>query len=1136
MKIVTMIVLISVSILTKNAASAQPVPTYTVTFDLGDEGTLISGELFQTVSEGGTAIAPEISVNPGSTFIGWDKSYHNVNDNLNLRAQYINQTLAGIAESNVITIDNLTYEFGYSLSVSGDVAVIGATGDDEKGAASGSMHAFVRIGDSWFLQKKLVASDGAAGDYLGKSVSLNGDTAVVGAPRDDDNGADSGSAYVFVRRGSDWIEQAKLTAGSGSTSEFFGCDVGISSDTAVIGAWGSGSAYVFMRVGDFWVEQAKLTAGDGIANSEFGSSVSISGDTIVIGASADNGLSGSAHVFVRNRNNWLKQAKLVADDGSAGDQFGDSVSISGDTILIGAPGDDANSGEAYAGSAYVFVRNGNRWIQQTKLTASDGKGGSLYYNRADKNFVGGDRFGHKVSLSGDIALIGAWGSGSAYVFKRNEDRWNEESKLACDESTRSNYFSSGLDVSGDVALVIDHRKNYAGNRTGRAHFYDLGAPVAMLQEDKGNFPVISKQTAKAPVPEKKDYNSATAATIVGDSSGQRSPLPSVSNANVASVREPIDKSQNALSEVSDLSTEVFVLEDYDGGGVAGIEIGPFGEGLSARVSENSDNSVLKLVDDATHFGLIHIKDFEVEHDISGYKRLEFWYSCEAADSERTLQVQLSFTNSLDPSIENFWNWRLPITLADDNNKWKKASIDLVESKFVRASERIEGNRFDLSRLNRVAVLILSNGASMASSPIYVDKITVSGRKTVNKKILPLASESTAGKLVLEDYDSGGVAGIEMGPFGEGVSARVSENSGNRVLKLVDDTTHFGLIHIKDFEVDQDISAYKNLEFWYSSDAADSERTLQVQLSFTNSLDPSIENFWNWRAPVTLADENNNWTKASIDLVESKFVRASERVEGNEFDLTRLNRIAVLILRNGTSKEASPVYVDNIAVSGETTEGGAALQVAMEPTFERRRSNNDSNWKTLPVAGSNAESLILEDYNGGGVDGVEIGPFGEGVSVLVDDKSGNRVRKLVDDATHFGLIHIKDFEVDQDVSGYKSLEFWYFCEAADSERTLQVQLSFTNPLDPRIENLWNWRMPVTLAAGSNNWTKASINLTESQFERASERLEGNEFDLTRLNRIAVLILSNGASEVASPVYVDNIAVSTEAAESENWADL
>jgi hypothetical protein len=197
--------------------------------------------------------------------------------------------------------------FGGSVAISGDYAVVGARGDDDAGSASGSAHIFKRDGTAWTQEDKITASDGAEGDNFGWSVAISGDYAVVGAYYDDDAGWQSGSAYIFKRDGTAWTEQAKINASDGVGSDNFGWSVAISGDYAVAGARGdddagsaSGSAYIFKRDGTTWIEQAKITASDGATSDNFGYSVAISGDYAVAGAYYDDDAgynSGSAYIY-----------------------------------------------------------------------------------------------------------------------------------------------------------------------------------------------------------------------------------------------------------------------------------------------------------------------------------------------------------------------------------------------------------------------------------------------------------------------------------------------------------------------------------------------------------------------------------------------------------------------------------------------------------------------------------------------------------------------------------------------------------------------------------------------------------------------------------------------------------------------
>lgn len=368
-------------------------------------------------------------------------------------------------EAKFLAADGATGDqFGYSVALSGDTAIIGARfdGDDVNGLESGSAYVFSRAGTTWRQQAKLTAPDGEARDWFGVRVAISEDTAVVTADADDDdvNGVDSGSAYVFIRSGITWSLQAKLTAADGAPVDLFGYSVALAADTVVFGAKfddddvggvDSGSAYVFTRSGTTWSLQAKLTASDGAAGDQFGYSVAISGDTVVITAYADdddaNGIdSGSAYVFTRSGTTWSQQAKLTSGDAAAGDLFGVRVALSGDTALIGARFDDDNGEDS--GSAYVFTRAGTTWSQQAKLAASDG--------------AAGDWFGYGVALSGDTALIGAHfgdnsvsgvDSGSVYVFTRSGTIWSEHAKLTASDGAAGDQFGGRVALSVDTALI-----------------------------------------------------------------------------------------------------------------------------------------------------------------------------------------------------------------------------------------------------------------------------------------------------------------------------------------------------------------------------------------------------------------------------------------------------------------------------------------------------------------------------------------------------------------------------------------------------------------------------------------------------------------------------------------------------------
>ncbi|MBS1796079.1 MAG: FG-GAP repeat protein, partial [Acidobacteria bacterium] len=356
--------------------------------------------------------------------------------------------------------------FGWSVAVSGDTAIVGAYADDV-GANSnqGSAYVFTRSGTTWSQQAQLTAADGAPGDQFGYSVAISGDTVVVGASGDT-VGANpaQGSAYVFTRSGAAWTQQQKLLAADGAAFDQFGGSVAISGDTVLIGASrdtigassNQGSAYIFVRSGAAWSQQAQLLASDGAANDQFGESVGISGDTAIVGAFAHtvgaNAAQGSAYVFTRSGAAWTQQAQLTAADGAGNDQFGWSVAISGDTAVVGAYVGTVGA-NAVQGSAYVFVRSGAAWSQQQKLTAADG--------------AAGDQFGWSVAISGNIIIVGARfddvgfnnDQGSTYVFVRSGAVWSQQQKLTVADGAAGDQFGYGVAISGSNMIVGAYLNN-----------------------------------------------------------------------------------------------------------------------------------------------------------------------------------------------------------------------------------------------------------------------------------------------------------------------------------------------------------------------------------------------------------------------------------------------------------------------------------------------------------------------------------------------------------------------------------------------------------------------------------------------------------------------------------------------------
>lgn len=254
--------------------------------------------------------------------------------------------------------------FGNSNSCDGNVAIVGAWGDDDAGFESGAAYVFRFNGSIWVEEQKLTASDAASGDLFGASVSLDGDLAIVGASSDDDAGLSSGSTYAYRYNGATWVEEQKLTASDAASGDRFGVSVSLNGSAAIVGASDdddggslSGSAYVYRHNGATWVQEQKLTASDAAIGDRFGTAVFIDGNGAIAGAPRDDDAgsqSGSSYVFRFDGACWEEAAKIIAPDGASVDRLGSAVCLSGDIAIMGAPfADDAefDCGAAYIGDA-----------------------------------------------------------------------------------------------------------------------------------------------------------------------------------------------------------------------------------------------------------------------------------------------------------------------------------------------------------------------------------------------------------------------------------------------------------------------------------------------------------------------------------------------------------------------------------------------------------------------------------------------------------------------------------------------------------------------------------------------------------------------------------------------------------------
>jgi len=376
-------------------------------------------------------------------------------------------------------------EFGNSLSVSGDVAIVGAPRDDENGTDAGAAYIYRFDGVTWHEEQKLLAPDGAAGDKFGNSVAISHGAAVIGAVGDDDNGTSAGSAYVYRFDGTQWVQEQKLLPWFVVRFDWFGAAVAIDTDVLVVGAPGrdvsgpvSGAAYVYRFDGTTWVREQTLVASDAGWSDNFGRSVSISGDVALVGAYlADDAYecSGAAYVYRFDGAHWPEEQKLRPwDGGQVEARFGCSVAVSADAAIVGAY--QHNHAAGNSGVAYVYRFDGSAWKGEQKLAASDG---AAY-----------DRLGAAVTVDGNVAVVGAPldddggdASGSAYVYRFDGITWNQQAKLLAWDGAPGDQFAYSVAVNGNVAIVGADADDDNGDDSGSAYVFGIATCQGDLDGD-----------------------------------------------------------------------------------------------------------------------------------------------------------------------------------------------------------------------------------------------------------------------------------------------------------------------------------------------------------------------------------------------------------------------------------------------------------------------------------------------------------------------------------------------------------------------------------------------------------------------------------------------------------------------------
>ncbi len=385
----------------------------------------------------------------------------------------INANLAQITELKLIPSDpQNVVSFGSSVAIDENILVVGGPESDIQGVNSGAAVVFEKTNGNWIEDTILVATDGTTAAHFGWAVGVKDNFIFIGADQDPENGSRAGAVYIYKRDTLTglWHQHQKIVPGDIQAYDKFGSSISVSGDKILIGARDAngniGAAYVFRLENTLWVEEQKLTPSGYVgAEPYIGNSVSIDGDYAIVGAHNDDSggnESGAAFIFYYNGGQWTQQAKILSSDISSGDNFGFSVSLSGDYAIVGAV--SAFHQTYMSGAAYVFKRQDTLWVEEVKLV--------------DSSAVTSVAFGFSVSLLNDYALIGVRhdnqngnSAGAAYIYKRINSNWIKLDKIIASDGEESDQFGYKVDLDEDIFAVGAPIQSASGFYCGAVYLY-----------------------------------------------------------------------------------------------------------------------------------------------------------------------------------------------------------------------------------------------------------------------------------------------------------------------------------------------------------------------------------------------------------------------------------------------------------------------------------------------------------------------------------------------------------------------------------------------------------------------------------------------------------------------------------------
>jgi hypothetical protein len=384
-------------------------------------------------------------------------------------------TTSSISEFNPVggdTTGSFVDLFGYSVSISGNFAIIGTPLDDGAFTDQGSASIYEFDGTHWVLFQKLFAPNGAAEDYFGYSVHISGDYAIIGAALDDSTHVNQGSASIYHFNGSSWVFMKKLIDSTGANDDAFGNSVSLSGNYAIVGAYADdgtfvdqGSASIFQKIGDDWVFMQKIIHSTAEAQDNFGISVVVSGNQAMIGTPSYDSIyadQGCVNVYQYNGSNWVLMQKIIDDTGGMQFAFGFSISTSGNYAIIGAPAEEVNSNQAQ-GSASFYRYGSGSWQFTQKITHPEG--------------AAFDNLGSSLSISGNYAIIGAKddevGSneyqGSAFIYARVGLGWQRLQHVTDPGGNENDTFGFSSAIDGVTKRFVIGANGFVGS-SGKAIF------------------------------------------------------------------------------------------------------------------------------------------------------------------------------------------------------------------------------------------------------------------------------------------------------------------------------------------------------------------------------------------------------------------------------------------------------------------------------------------------------------------------------------------------------------------------------------------------------------------------------------------------------------------------------------------